>query len=57
MEWRKTEFNVSVSERYATPVTKKSVSTPIKHIIEELGMKTITPHGLRQIHATILMSK
>lgn len=36
---------------------KKSVSNPIKRIVEEIGLKTITACGLRHTHATISLSK
>ncbi|WP_342538387.1 tyrosine-type recombinase/integrase [Sporosarcina sp. FSL K6-1540] len=54
--WTETDY-VLTSERFGTPVSEKAVSNPIKRIVKETGMKSITPHGLRHTHATIMLSK
>lgn len=54
--WTETDY-VLTSERFGTPISEKSVSNPIKRIVKKTGMKSITPHGLRHTHATIMLSK
>lgn len=54
--WSETDY-ILTSERSGIPVSEKSVSNPIKRIFKETGMKSITPHGLRHTHATIMLSK
>ena len=54
--WTETDY-VLTSDRFGTPVSEKAVSNPIKRVVKETGMKSITPHGLRHTHATIMLSK
>ena len=54
--WSENDF-IFISHRSGTPTGSNTLTYCFDRIIEKAGLKTISPHGLRHTHATILISQ
>lgn len=56
LSFGKNDF-VFISYQTGTPTGENTIKYSFDRIIKKTGLKSITPHGLRHTHATILISK
>lgn len=54
--WKKDDF-ILTSYQTAKPITDSTIIYALRRVIQKAEVKSITPHGLRHTHATLLISK